>query len=640
MPEAIPAKAGRSGSPQHSIESKRLVLTDTPSTPDRRVRVLGNYVGLGLALVALLGVAAWSWGRLVEIQYDFGRELYIPWQLSNGKRLYVDLVYYYGPLSPYLNALVFRLLGPGIQTIMVCNLVVACLITAVLYVLLRDVSDTLSASWACLFFVVMFAFGNYYHPSICNYICPYSHTATHGLLLGLVSVFLVGRVNSSAAYRDGFCCGLSIGLVFLTKPEMFVAAGFTALAGLGLTVWQHQLTRWRALGLVGAWSTGAVVVVGAAFIVLCVEIPSHTAFLGVLGSWPYMRNQGNAVFYRRTMGLDDVENNFLAMLRVLPWYGMMLSPLALYVHARRTRNILLALGGGSLVGAVALGMPNLPKLLLIDALRPLPVLLGAMAVGLGCRLVRTPEVPKAQEMTRKLMLTMFAGLLLSRIFLKTSFHNYGFVLAAPATLVLIIAWLAWLPDGIGAGANRLVHTACVLSITSFFALVSLSIFNAAYKERCYTLGSGLDSFVGDPRCRFAVQALKEIQRRVRPGETLCVLPEGPMINYLARIESSVPYDCFIPPILEMFGEDQIIIKFQEHPPDYVLIVYRDTSEYGPQMFGRDYGRDLYSWVMHRYCPVAEYGRDPMSEDGDGFILMAPRSAPECGRTQSMDREAG
>jgi hypothetical protein len=98
-------------------------------------------VGVGLALAALLAMTAWSWGRLVEIQYDFGREVYIPWQLALGRRLHVDLVYYYGPLSPYLNALVFRLLGSGVQILMGINLIIVLLILILLYYINRIISD-------------------------------------------------------------------------------------------------------------------------------------------------------------------------------------------------------------------------------------------------------------------------------------------------------------------------------------------------------------------------------------------------------------------------------------------------------------------------------------------------------------------
>lgn len=39
---------------------------------------------------------------------DFGRELYVPWRLAEGDALFRDVVHFNGPLSPYLNAALFR----------------------------------------------------------------------------------------------------------------------------------------------------------------------------------------------------------------------------------------------------------------------------------------------------------------------------------------------------------------------------------------------------------------------------------------------------------------------------------------------------------------------------------------------------
>src|SRR5215472_16972126 len=116
-----------------SMGKDRVVSSPTRRSAGRPMLDRRDCVGLGLALAALLVMTAWSWGRLVEIQYDFGREVYIPWQLALGRRLYVDLVYFYGPLSPYLNALVFRLLGSGVQILMGINLIIVSLILILLY---------------------------------------------------------------------------------------------------------------------------------------------------------------------------------------------------------------------------------------------------------------------------------------------------------------------------------------------------------------------------------------------------------------------------------------------------------------------------------------------------------------------------
>ena len=130
------------------------------SSPTGR-RGVSTHLGLALALLALLGMAAWSWGRLVEIQVDFGREVYFAWQMASGKRLYADLVYYYGPLSPYFNALLFEIFGVSLRTLMVGNLVIAGLITVVLYLLFRGWADAFAETIASLVFPLLFACGSY-----------------------------------------------------------------------------------------------------------------------------------------------------------------------------------------------------------------------------------------------------------------------------------------------------------------------------------------------------------------------------------------------------------------------------------------------------------------------------------------------
>ena len=47
-----------------------------------------------------LAMLAWTWGTWPDVLIDFGRELYIAWQLAAGKTLYADIPYFHGPLSP------------------------------------------------------------------------------------------------------------------------------------------------------------------------------------------------------------------------------------------------------------------------------------------------------------------------------------------------------------------------------------------------------------------------------------------------------------------------------------------------------------------------------------------------------------
>src|SRR5687767_3427150 len=71
--------------------------------PDEVGRFFERYAAAGPALLALLfvGLVAWSWRKWGDVFVDFGHEVYIPWQLSEGRVLYRDIAYFMGPLSQY-----------------------------------------------------------------------------------------------------------------------------------------------------------------------------------------------------------------------------------------------------------------------------------------------------------------------------------------------------------------------------------------------------------------------------------------------------------------------------------------------------------------------------------------------------------
>src|SRR5713101_946524 len=120
----------------------------------------GRWAGPLLVAAVAATMLAVTWSKWADPLIDFGRELYVPWQLSLGRVLYADVAYLNGPLSPYLNALWFRLFGVGIRTLVVCNVAILTLLIILLYRLLERMSDRLAAAAAGLAFVTVFAFGH------------------------------------------------------------------------------------------------------------------------------------------------------------------------------------------------------------------------------------------------------------------------------------------------------------------------------------------------------------------------------------------------------------------------------------------------------------------------------------------------
>ena len=114
------------------------------------------------------------------------------------------------------------------------------------------------------------------------------------------------------------------------------------------------------------------------------------------------------------------------------------------------------------------------------------------------------------------------------------------------------------------------------------------------------------------------EALRRIEQRFPEDATLLVLPEGVMLNYLLRRPTPTRFISFMPPELILFGEERMLEALDAHPPDGVILVHKDTSEYGLPLFGRDYGRRIFDWVERRYRPVAAPLGHPPLQPGSVF----------------------
>jgi hypothetical protein len=585
---------------------------------------------IGVVFVAL---AAWTWEAWPDVLMDFGRELYVAWRMTEGDVLYRDVMSVYGPLSPHVNALAFRLFGVSLRALALCNMAILAGTVAGLWLLVRRGSA--QGRWApttgAVVLLALCGFAQLTGLASFNFVAPYAHEATHGFALAVGAAVAALRLLETRRARWAGVSGVLCGLAFLTKPEGFVAglgAG-GALVWLALTGPGARPPRRRSLA---SFIGGVLAAPAFAFMGLTVQLGVARAGTALLGSWAYAGNEPlfQLPYFAWSLGTDDIGASGRALVRASALHAAVLAPAAgLAWIARHRPRFTGPLAAVAAVGTLLALAPAWRATAWLGMARPLPLwVLAAGGVSLwALRRRRSDEAAYAREAAR-FALAALALLMVLRIILHARLYHYGFVLAAPALLVLVAALVDWIPAALDrTGAAGTVFRSAALAALAVATAAHLAVTDGWLAAKTVVLGAGADRFRADVRGAYVKAALRGIAPMIGPEDTLVVLPEGVMLNYLLRMPTSIPYLTMLPTEVPLFGEDALLGALQRRPPTFILLVHRETGEYGQRFFGRDYALRVAEWISRSYVRVGGAG-DPPLRPGSSFGVAALRRRPE------------
>jgi hypothetical protein len=178
------------------------------------------------------------------------------------------------------------------------------------------------------------------------------------------------------------------------------------------------------------------------------------------------------------------------------------------------------------------------------------------------------------------------------------------------------------------GVHRRVFRSAIwlVLMVGFVRLFAQSQF--AYRDQTVMVGRGADKIMASNEqtnpAGVAIQsALVWLETNSPPEATLAVLPEGIMVNYLARRTNPARYFVWNPSELSAFGQDKMTAAFQAAAPDYVMLIHRDAGEYGVNYFGREerFGLGLRQWIEKNYEPVFLIGAEPLRNSSFGIKIL-------------------
>ncbi|MCB9889201.1 MAG: hypothetical protein H6836_06460 [Planctomycetes bacterium] len=567
-----------------------------------------------LAAVLLPAVGAallwWNLDGWMHPIIDYGRELYVPWRITEGEAPYRDIAYFNGPLSPYVNATWFSLLGVSLRTLTLANYAVIAGVTALLYRLLADLADRMTALCGGIAFLSLFAFQMVEPMANFNWVSPYSHEATHGVALGLSAIACVTRFARVGALRWLTAAGLLAGGSFLTKPEVCLATLLAVAAGVATGARRAGAPALgRQLAVLGI---GLLVPVAAAWALLATAMPAGMAWRGTLGGWVHLFDGRLAQlrYYAECMGVDDLGKSLAA---TAFWAAHLVGALLLIT------GLAFAFRRGRATAPVLVALAVAPAALLLfievpwaHPFRPLGLVTAGILGALVRARIRGGATPRN---VLRVAFATFATALLLKIALNVRFHHYGFALAMPAAMLGLAALLSWLPRAVARrGASAAVFRAGSLGLLCLTVCGFLATEADRFGKASRVLGPGPDSFRTNPKsamARHLTQSVAWLRAHTPPDATVLVLPEGITVNYFARRRNPTGHINFMPPEVIMFGEQAILAALQAHPPDYVVVLHRPTREYGLPLFGTDYGRSILHWVGRTYREVHAIGAEPL-----------------------------
>ena len=591
-------------------------------------------------LASLIAIAvtflAISWRRWPDLITDFGRELYTPWRLAQGGVLYRDVDSFYGPLSQYFNAILFKIFGPGLIVLALANIFIFFGIAGMIFVLFRVAWGAWPAWLATAVFIAIFGMSRFItYGGNFTYIAPYAHETTHGMLLLLLLLMVLWRWGEEPSRMLTGMAGALFGLTLLTKPEIAFSAGALSAGA----VLQMQVERRQGFS-------------GAPWLIWVATAIAPTAFFSFYFSQFFSFFEACSYASRAWWNVIGTSQHIAESIQ-LRYSGFDAPAEHLMQHV-----VASGLALGIFTGIGALGWLSdrasdrrLPVVGLIVAVptigfcswaqsgdswlqvgRCLPGLLLVYLIASGLGVFRRPPVVAAVSEHRikrlRFLLAILAVTMLARMTLNARIYHYGYYQAAIAAIMVPAILVHELPERLRVGRiGNTVIVLCALSVIVPGVVLLARLSLKCYQAVTYPIGEGRDKFFilapGAYQIGPVIDGLVRGLSKEPSGETLVVLPQGVMLNYLTRMPSPLPYFSYFSAVTEHGREKDVVRELARNPPTWIIGVTDNLADYGIRYYGErsGAGADIVAWVKANYIPTGTKRGRPLDYAQDGAVIL-------------------
>ncbi|HET9742141.1 MAG TPA: hypothetical protein VFQ00_05270 [Terriglobales bacterium] len=566
----------------------------TTSVPARRVLwrpILFGYATL-VAFWAWKFFSTWqAWG---DLTIDSGHEMYLPAILAQGKVLYRDAWYMYGPAAPYLNSYLFRIFGIHLNVLYWAGSLAALGSAIFLYLVGMRLGVAL-IGWTAGAVVLAEAF----HPSLFCFPLPYAFAAVYGCLVGCAFLWFVLKANISEHWGWMFAAGCAAALALLLKPEFGTACYGTLAICLVLHACQGRSLRSIGRELL-AIIPGVLACVAAVLWMISLRGVEFITQENVV-SWPssyFMKNYGKR--WLTLNGFTVAPADFVAALsRTLPLAG---AALLVFCYWWWRRNDARARLWKAFLTVMFLVLLAYEKFKIAKIFFPQDmVLYVAVATVFYVWLFRKNRDAKSGAF---LLIFSYCTLLAFRILMGMHPDGYSIYYNGPVVLCFLVLLSLAIPrEG---RSHRFVIVA-----ESIFCLACLGV-TVQHARVLESVGRSYVPLVTDrgtirvsknkaEQYALAIQFMKE---KARQGESVLSVPEDTSLYFLSETICPIRLFSFTPGVLAP-GKmtDETIREIDQKHVRYLLWSSRIFPEFGTTVFGKDFDQPVGEYFRAHYQPV-------------------------------------
>jgi hypothetical protein len=575
----------------------------------------GLEVGQGAAVLITIGalcclwlaLVTFGWARWGSVTVDCGRELYVAAALAEGKMLYRDVWYLYGPGAPYLNSLLFRTFGIHLSVAYFAGSLAG---LATMLTLFRCALyfAPLSVAFAIGYIVLIQSFGG----GIFNYPLPYAYASVYGSVAACLFLLYAIRGALNPTKINLLLAGLWSAVALLMKLEFgFACFGSLAVLHVGLILRQRS---WHAV-------FRNLLAVTPALLICAVVIGWMVSIGGVafitqenFMSWPtsyFMQKYGQ--YWLRTHGYDLSLSQLLKVVVLTVGFVAFWVGFRFWLLSAFRKLWLRAVCIGTVLGAgtVAFWMETPERLNADIAMLVFPrpmVFIVALAIPLAGFLFWRSRL--CARTLAILVVMIFGPLLAFRILFGMISQDYAIYYNGPVLLPFFLLLLAiaipggHFQNGVGARRARLFVCAAVcewvtlLAIPRYFDMRTERVAFESERGTIYVRATTLPAWAD------AVNFMREAKQS---GQAVMSIPEDTALYFFAGVLSPTRVFAFTPGTLSPGPMTaKTIAEMELVPVRYVIWSNRQFPEYGVPKFGVDFDVPFAEYIRRNYRPVREF----------------------------------